>query len=324
MMTEKERESFLRARTAIGASEVAAVMGLSEWRGPAEVYTRLVMLIDHGDIGDSGNPDNNNLMRGVLLEDVAVKLFEEQSGRKTRRVTEADAVDDKPYLRANPDRIILSAGPHEKTQLLEVKCPRPQTIKKWKEEGLSADALTQVHAQLMCRPRVESAIVWVFNALDPLDSFEVPIARDPAYEEQIDKALKYFWTEYFEARKLPNIVPDYPMPPTIVRELRDVSEDDLLSLSIEQYNAFNALEKEAKDGKKKHRKAIEDAAAGHQAKRLRTGDLTATVGYSQGRPTINMNALTLSLAEHELKLDDYRVPGQPFSTVRITKKKVRP
>lgn len=319
MRTEVEREKFLKARTAVGASEVAAVMGLSEYRGPAEVYTRLVMLVDHGQI-DMGDPDNSNIMRGVLLEDVAVELFEAKSGRKTRRVNEADRVADKPYLRANPDRVILSQA-SERTQLLEVKCPRPSTIRKWKDEGLSVDALTQVHAQLMCRPRVESAVVWVFNALDPLDSFTVPVDRDPVYEEQIDNALRTFWFEYFEKRILPNIVPDYPPPPTIARELRDVSEDENLARAIEQYQGFTTVEKECKDGKRKYRKVIEDAAAGRQAKRLRAGALTATVSYSQGRPGINWNQLKLALAEHDLSMDDFRIAGAPFSQVRVTKKK---
>ena len=307
------------ARTAVGASEVAAIMGISEYRGPAEVYTRLVMLLDHGHV-DLGDPDNSNIMRGVLLEDVAVELYEAKSGRKTRRVNSADRVEDKPYLRANPDRIILSQA-SERTKLLEVKCPRPSTIRKWKDEGLSVDALTQVHAQLMCRPRVESAVVWVFNALDPLDSFTVPVDRDPEYEALIDKALRHFWEQYLIPRKMPNIVPDYPPPPTIAREMRDVSEDEKLARAIEQYESFTVLEKECKAGKKVHRATIEAAAAGHQAKRLRAGKTTATVSYSQGRPGLNMNRLVLALADQGMSIEDFRVPGAPFTQVRITKKR---
>ena len=319
MRTEKEREAFLRARTAIGASEVAAVMGLSPWRGPAEVYTRLVMLIDHGQI-EASDPDNSNIMRGVLLEDVAVQLFEAHADRKTRRVTAADAVEDMPYLRANPDRIILSGGPHEKTQLLEVKCPRPTTIAKWREEGLSADALTQVHAQLMCRPRVESAVVWVFNAMDPLDSFMVPVERDAEYEKIIERALKMFWYDYFLQRKMPNIVPDYPEPPTIVRELRDVSEDEDLSQAILNYEAFREVEQEAKDERKRLRPIIEDAMAANQSKRLRTGATTATISYQIGRTTIDWNSLKLTLAGMEQTLEDYRRPGAPFTVIRTSTK----
>lgn len=114
------REEWLKAREdGIGASEVAAVVGLSPWETPFSLWLRKT--------GQALPLQENEAMHmGHLLEPVVVQLWEEATGWKAVKASAKDIIyqdPEHPWRKVTPDRIAYEVGPDGKKEkcLLEIK-----------------------------------------------------------------------------------------------------------------------------------------------------------------------------------------------------------
>jgi predicted phage-related endonuclease len=64
----------------LGASEIAAVLGIDKWRTPLDIYNSKLGLI-------APFEGNNHTERGNRLEAIAADYYTELTGRKLRRYT---------------------------------------------------------------------------------------------------------------------------------------------------------------------------------------------------------------------------------------------
>lgn len=114
------REEWLKAREdGIGASEVAAVVGLSPWETPFSLWLRKT--------GQAPPLEENDAMRlGHLLEGIVVTLWEERTGFKAVKASAKDIIyqdPEHPWRKVTPDRIAYEIDEKGKKNkvLLEIK-----------------------------------------------------------------------------------------------------------------------------------------------------------------------------------------------------------
>ena len=117
------REEWLKAREdGIGASEVAAVVGLSPWETPFSLWLRKT--------GQAPPIEENVAMHlGTLLEPIVVQLWEEHTGFKAVKASAKDIIyqdPEHPWRKVTPDRIAHEIGEDGKKKkvLLEIKTTR--------------------------------------------------------------------------------------------------------------------------------------------------------------------------------------------------------
>lgn len=99
-MTELSRAEWIaRRRTGIGGSDVAAILGLSKYRSPLDVYKDKI-----GETPDS--EQSQAAYWGTKLEDIVAKEFQERTGLKVQRVNKQ--LSREGWMHANIDRAVVN------------------------------------------------------------------------------------------------------------------------------------------------------------------------------------------------------------------------
>lgn len=98
-----DREKWLaERRLGIGGSDIAAVLGLSPWATPYDVW------LDKRGEGKEVDPDTPALYWGTILEDVVAKEYGKRTGNKIQRVNAAMVHPEHTFARANIDRAVVN------------------------------------------------------------------------------------------------------------------------------------------------------------------------------------------------------------------------
>lgn len=137
-------------RKSLGASEVAAVMGLSPWSTPLDIYKS-----KHG---TDSHFDPVLSMIGHESEAIVAKWVEEYSGLGLKLDPGFMARSTKqPYLHASFDRVINS----DDFQTVQIKTAHQYTAHKW-DEGIPTDIRVQVQAEMFVAGSSKSlVVVWI-------------------------------------------------------------------------------------------------------------------------------------------------------------------
>ena len=189
-----DRATWLEERKkGIGASEAAAVLGVSPWSSPMDVWARKKQLIPEIE-------DNERLRTGRLFEEPIAQLYAERE-----KVTLTGGGYDlihHPSLPvfATPDRLVVGAD-----RGLEIKTVEPAMSKEWGEEGsdqIPRHYITQVAVCMAVTGRAE----WDVAAFFGMNDFRVfRLRRDMELEEAILSRLSEFWTRYVVGNEEPAI-----------------------------------------------------------------------------------------------------------------------
>lgn len=98
-MTSQERLDWLKGRqTGIGGSDVAAIIGLSRYKSPLDVYNSKVQPVTE--------EQSPAAYWGTQLEDIVAKEFQSRTGMKVQRVTQQLSKDG--WMLANIDRAVVN------------------------------------------------------------------------------------------------------------------------------------------------------------------------------------------------------------------------
>lgn len=125
MTTEETAER----RTYLGGPAIAAVVGVSPYQSPIDVYRFAVGL-------DDGHEQTDRMRLGLILEQAIADAYSEQTGRQVRRV---GLVRNKrlPFLGGHPDRLIVG-----EPGLLEMKAAA--TMRGYGDADVPAHVRVQV------------------------------------------------------------------------------------------------------------------------------------------------------------------------------------
>ena len=184
-VTDMSREDWLKARRAgIGGSDAAAIVGLSPWSSPYDVWL---------DKTGKTEPKEQNLsMRiGVELEETVARLWCAETGKQCHRSGFMFANNDRPWQLANVDRVVVgeNAG-------LECKTTGSlENIRKLK----TGDFPDSYYAQCVHYLAVTGADRWYLGILvlgcNPTFHIFV-LERDEAEIRLLNEAEREFWEDH--------------------------------------------------------------------------------------------------------------------------------
>lgn len=225
-MTEavKERQQF------IGGSEAAAVLGLSRWSTPLQVWAHKT-----GEVQREEDKGELYKTLGSRLEEVVAELFTAETGKAVRRVNRTLFHRDYPFLGGNIDREVLGedAG-------LECKTASAWKAKEWAGEEIPQEYIIQCHHYLAVTGKKR----WYLAVLIGNQDFQVKtIERDEKLLKNLVEQEVKFWREYVEEKVMPaNLIKAedsdtlYQLFP--VAEPVTVNLGDQAAALIEQRNAL--------------------------------------------------------------------------------------
>lgn len=288
-------------RASVGASEVAAVMGLSQWATPLDVYRSkhgvdrpfdpLIALVGH--------MDEAVMSRWLVeLSGMAPTLTD---GFMARSV-------EYPFIHATPDRIWDGIP-------VQLKTAHEYTSHKW-DEGIPTEYRIQVQTEMLVLGAPRALLVVRIGARDFRAIWET---RDDRFiENHMIPALTAFWAGV-EAGVAP--------PPTTVAELTDQWHDsggemeapEELQTRIEQRAFLLATAKEAEEDAKKIQVELGQFMLDNDVERFTVGGKTLlTYKKQSGRASFDQKRLR---EEHPDMVAEYTTQGAPFMVMRTYKPK---
>ena len=199
------REQFLLDRKlGIGGSDIAAIMGLSPYSTPLDVYR------------DKMNPEvvyeelTEDLKRGARVEKYILQEYSEVSGLEIETNLTPFIHPEYPFMRGNIDAKV--ANQNVIVEAKSTKCP----ISLW-EQGIPEYYRTQVayYAMLSNAERVDVPVLfsnWQYACFT--------YWRDYEYEARIKKAVIDFWNNHIVAG-----IPPEPSTPAELQEVYPRIED---------------------------------------------------------------------------------------------------
>lgn len=167
----KERQS------GIGGSDVAAILGLSKWRTPLDVYNSKV-----GEVTDE--EDNVSMEWGRRLEPIIRQAYADKTGRAVECPGHLFRSAEHPFMIANVDGMCAD-------RILEIKTAR--TGADWGEEGtdeIPEYYLTQVQHYMTVTGKELCDVAVLIGASD----FQIyTVKNDPELAALLIKEEEKFW-----------------------------------------------------------------------------------------------------------------------------------
>jgi putative phage-type endonuclease len=237
-----EREEFLKRRkSGIGGSDVAAIMGLSKYRNPMDVY--------NDKTSDEINANSNDVLElASYLEEYTAQKYAALTGHKVRRWSEELILAGYPFMKGNIDRQILLD--ERGMGILECKALSTYNFRNVKMHGLPADYICQIQDYFLCGNGVYK---WGAFAILNRDSGELltfEVAPDAEFHKEIIRVCVPFWTECVEKRTPPMPAATesgkVSVAPTYSGVIADLTDDTELNQLVIQRKENAELLDEAK------------------------------------------------------------------------------
>lgn len=304
----------------IGASDAPAILGLSAYAGPGDVWARIV----HG----VSTPAGEAAAWGTRIEPIVLAEFARRHGL---RVTKPDSVihpKERPWQRVSLDGLIEG-----RPEAVEIKCVGVSRAAELGPEGTDQvleGHLVQVQAQMEALDLERCHVVYLVGG----NSYrEYTVERSGELGDLVREECTRFWLEYVVPRKVP---PAFGRLETVKRlfpsartPARDVTDEESIA-AIGRYIAAKDRRKAAEDEETKARtwlcELIGESAA------IRTPD-GIEARWSNVRRTGDANwrevaaelARRASVGPEALDELARRYPGRETSyrTLRITEKKAK-
>ena len=221
----------------IGGSDCAAVLGLSKWATPLDIY------LSKTDENYRGKQMTDAMRNGQRLEPIVIECYEELTATKVEQPGVIFKHEKYPWLLANVDGIIP-----DKNILLEAKTTGNDYDNEWGEPGtdyMPTQYLYQVahYCLVLNRPSIDIAL-WSYTR--PLRIYRY--FRNKELEQQIIDGVHDFWHNHV-LLKIP------PKPIDIADELKlysrgnatkSIVADKTLIELAEKQKQLKAEEKELK------------------------------------------------------------------------------
>ena len=233
---------LLDRRQGIGGSDVAAIMGISPWKTPLDVYNDKVCTF----VEDEPNED---MKRGFKAEKYVLEDYVDHTGSTIQTNLETIIHPDYPFMRANVDARLV-----DENVIVEAKSTKAP-ISTW-DSGIPKYYKTQVayYAMITNATRVDVPVVfsgWTYICFT--------YWRDAELEAKILKAVIAFWQDH--------IVPEIPPAPQSQEELQAayptiddrvvVKADANIAHTVEEYQSVLEQIKELETSKSALKKNIQ-------------------------------------------------------------------
>lgn len=189
----------------IGGSDVPAILGLSKYKTPLQVYNEKVSEFP---IQKDESP---RMKAGKKLEATIAEWWSEEYGFRIQQDNKVRIHKDIPFFLANIDRLILSTGHDRGTGILECKNTNGWAFKQWQDDGLPVDFYAQVQHYFNVLGHSWGAVAVL---VDGWDLKSIDIQPDEEFIKMMTDQLVSFWQDHVEKR--------IPPPPSTEAELKQL------------------------------------------------------------------------------------------------------
>jgi putative phage-type endonuclease len=303
MTTTAPSQTFTpeQRRKYLGASEIAAILGLDKWQTALDVYNSKLGLV-------SPFEGNQHTLRGQRLEAIAADYYCELTGRKLRRYTKAYAHKQYPFIAGHIDRIVEG-----ESVIAEIKCPSFGAYRKIQREGLPDGWQIQMQVYMGLSSHKKCVII-VFCA-DAFDLLHFELEFDEAIFSPAIAAAADFWIKHVITEIPPDLEktkkPEFELPKTDGSvTFRD---DEMFIARAQTLREAIQLKRDGEElyelAKKDLLESIENLHGCYEG-----GGVRFYYSQREGRKTLDKKRLA---AEHpELSLVDYEKTGNPYDEFR--------
>ncbi|TCB16107.1 YqaJ viral recombinase family protein [Acinetobacter sp. ANC 5045] len=249
---ENARQAWLESRRlGIGGSDVAAILGLSKYKSPYQLW------LDKTSRSELEDSQSEAAYWGNTLEDIVAKEYAKRNGVKVQRVNATIAHPEHDWMRANIDRAIINPeiagnvrikdGKLTTDRILECKTANQYLAKLWGDEQTESVPdyyLTQCQWYM----GITGASFCGLGVLIGGQKFRTyEIQFDAELFEMLIEQCSQFWHEH--------VLSDVPPAPTTFDDVlhrwakhnpdQSVEADDELAQIITEYKELNSNIKEA-------------------------------------------------------------------------------
>ena len=246
MITEEQRKNRI-----IGASDAAAMLGVSRYKTRRQLYEELVGNVERDDVSNNIRVRAGNAMESLILD-----LHDEATGLKSVRNPATFRKDTYPWATVHLDAVADGNG-----QLVNVEAKKVggRMAGHWGESGtdrIDPEYLPQVHMQMWAADYKKTHVA----ALIGDDSFRVYfIDRDPEMDILIAQVGDWFWS-CVQKRDPPPI--DYKHPSTVplLQKIYTGTDGSTIDLSSD-IEHWDVVMREAKTKMSLYQSTIECAKA---------------------------------------------------------------
>ena len=220
---DKNRQTF------IGGSDAAAVLGLSRWTTPLQLWAQKT--------GQWQKPDGDELYKrlGRRLEEVVSELFTQKTGKKVQRANEHRIHPKFPFLCAQIDRLVIGGD-----AVLECKTASGWKAKEWDGEEIPREYIIQVMHQMAVTGKKKGYIAVLIGNQD----FKVKeIERDEKVIADMVAKEVMFWNCFVVPKVMPTQITEkdddvlYGLYP-VAAPGSEIELDDKANQMIESRNAL--------------------------------------------------------------------------------------
>lgn len=190
--------AFAEFRTAgIGGTDVPAILGLSKWRTPFDVYASKLHLV-------APPPMSEEAIMGTLLEPLLFQRLADVKGVRVLRVEAAFRRKAEPFIVCNPDGFVLPTAQSPEPAIAEGKTRSEFDRKKWGEdESDEVPDEERLQAEYYCA--ITKIPNWIFPVFFGRNLVVFKGKANPEIGEELVGAARTFWNEH--------VVPQIPPKP---------------------------------------------------------------------------------------------------------------
>lgn len=201
-MTKKlDKTAWLeRRRSGIGGSDMAAILGISPWKSPLNVW------LDKTETGTPVDLPTVRMRVGTALEPLAAEMYEEQTGRKVRRCN-ALLHKEGTHLVGNVDRLCYTQ---------DGKLPWSRKLGVVTDLALEIKTSSDLQEWDDVPDHYKAQALHYMNLMPSVKAFDFPVLfiakgtfriytveRDEDTIRDMESAAEAFWRDYVETRTPP-------------------------------------------------------------------------------------------------------------------------
>lgn len=214
----EDNDGWLEQRKhGIGGSDVAAIMGLSPWKSPLEVWLEKT--------GRASAPDLSEkeaVAMGVELEDDVLDMYRRRHpGSRTQRVNAILTSNVRPWAQASLDGI--THDPELGWGVLEIKTGSKES--EW-AEGVPLHYLTQVTHYLSVTGYAFADVAALIGDFG-LHYHEYRVMRDEDDLQSVVESIDEFWADYVEKDAMPPHITALPSEGKALYEIYKRSDGEM-------------------------------------------------------------------------------------------------